>query len=75
MISWRFCQSDQTIQVNTQEGSEDLSVQEFIKDNPKGLLQIQTPNYKVYINLENIAWIVRNDNKETVVSEVVNADN
>lgn len=64
MIKWIFCRDEKNIQSEIKDFQDDIRIKEFIKNSPTGVLFLEGGDTNVYVNLNNVSWIIRQEIKD-----------
>lgn len=72
-IRWMFYFEEGSIQTETLIPEEDAKIRMMVRDNPKGTLVLPNTDMEIWVNLEKVKCITRQEIKEEVVEPTVEA--
>lgn len=72
-IRWMFYFEEGSIQTETIIPEEDAKIRVMVRDNPKGTLVLPNTDMEIWVNLDKIKCITRQEIKEEILEPVVEA--
>jgi hypothetical protein len=72
-IRWMFYFEEGSIQTETLVAEEDEKIRVMVRENPKGTLILPNTDMEIWVNLDKVKCITRQEIKEEVAEPVVEA--